>query len=62
MSVAGGGGGDEATVKVATLLVTVPYKFETRQLNVASSSDKPTGGVVYDGPVAPSMLFPFFFH
>jgi len=29
---------------------------------VASSSDKLTGGVVYDGPVAPDIFTQFFSH
>ena len=50
------------TVSVAELLVVLPAPLETTTLKLAPLSAKVVGGVVYDAPVAPAMVDPFFDH
>jgi len=58
----GEGSGAASTVKVASLLVTLPSEFDTIQVNTDPSSDKVATEVVYTVELAPDIFAPFFLH
>ena len=51
-----------ATVRVASLLVALPFELLTTTLNCAPLSAEVVAGVVYVAAVAPLIAEPFFCH
>ena len=53
---------DYLTVRIASLLVTLPASLATTTEKRAPLSAAVTGGVIKDEPVPPAIFRPFFLH